>query len=49
MAVDERDKGTGGEVNLAQSKYELALSDYTDWLLNQQVGDNLEVEGVMLG
>lgn len=36
MAYDERDKSAAGEVNIAQSKYELALNDYKTWLLKGQ-------------
>jgi hypothetical protein len=32
MAYDERDKTTGGELNTAQSKYEMALADFQSWL-----------------
>jgi len=36
MAYDERDKGSGQELSLAQGKYEICLGDYLTWLKDNQ-------------
>lgn len=49
MHIDERDKGVGGEVNVAQGKWDLGLEDYKTWLISMQVTDELETSVNPLG
>lgn len=49
MAYDERDKSMSGEVNTAQSKYEIALADYQSWLMYGQTKATTTTEVVFGG
>lgn len=49
LSVDERDKQAGGEITLFQSKYEIALGDYQEWLIYSQVSEKDEVKAVLGG
>lgn len=49
MAYDERDKSTGAEVNIAQSKYEIALNDFKTWLAFRQTGPKVRTKAVLGG
>jgi hypothetical protein len=49
MAYDERDKSAAGEVNIAQSKYELALNDYKAWLVENQTSSPIRTKAYMGG
>lgn len=44
MAHDERDKAVMGEIQVAQSKYEIGIAEFQVWLARGQVGDELVTE-----
>ncbi|TGT42778.1 hypothetical protein [Mesorhizobium sp. M8A.F.Ca.ET.165.01.1.1] len=47
LAYDERDKAAGPEVQIAQSKYEIALADFTTWLTQNQPGPSKQTKAVL--
>lgn len=49
LNFDERDKAMSGEVNLAQSKYELALGEFIQWLGEGQTREPLRTKVVFGG